>query len=200
MQSRLAQQHCAECASRAAKYAECASRAAGHAADLVVQPKSSVEVLSVAQHLLKSFPAGVIIAGGHIELLHLLKLVYSAQQASLHKWPDARGNKEATSRNACCARLCKAVAGLQSADHHGLDKHKPESLLAWWTTCQQRNTWEGSAWQIWNSRMSLPQGAAVYLCHDCHLRAASGLYVLHRQPFKGAWQVAFGRQPCEAAW
>lgn len=43
-----------------------------------MQAQGGVEVFSIAQHLLKSLPAGVIIAGGHKELLDLLELVYPA--------------------------------------------------------------------------------------------------------------------------
>lgn len=46
--------------------------------DLVVKAQGRVEVLSIAQHLLKCLPAGVVITGSHKKLLYLLKLVYSA--------------------------------------------------------------------------------------------------------------------------
>ncbi len=54
------------------------SMRADRSADLIVQAQRGVKVLSIAQHLLKRLPAGVVVAGGHKELLYLLKLVYSA--------------------------------------------------------------------------------------------------------------------------
>jgi len=47
---------------------------------LVVKTQGRVEVLSIAQHLLKCLPAGVVVTGRHKKLLYLLKLVYSAQE------------------------------------------------------------------------------------------------------------------------
>lgn len=52
-----------------------------HEPHLVVKPQGGVEVFSIGQHLFESFPAGIVVARGHKELLHLFKLVYSAKQA-----------------------------------------------------------------------------------------------------------------------
>ena len=47
--------------------------------DLVRELQGLVELHGIGQHLFKGHPRGVVIWGCHEELLHLLKLVYSAQ-------------------------------------------------------------------------------------------------------------------------